>query len=161
MTAATGPIRRTAWLLALGALLGACQPPPSPPGPAPPLRTTTSLDLPATHAALAERLAAEGFTVERSVGGVTVSSTDPRFTACDRLQLRERGSDDTRSELVRPDRTTATAVIRIEEAGARTRLSWQTRFTGSYLNRFDNLRVEAPCRGTGELERLLETLLPT
>jgi hypothetical protein len=145
-------------LLALG--LAACQPPAQPPGPPPPSRTTTSLGLEAARETLAERLQAQGFAVERRVGGLVARSTDKSLASCDVIRLRELGQDDTRSRLVRADALTATADIRIEEAGPRTRLSWQTRFVGSYLNRFDNVRVDAPCRSTGALERLLETALP-
>ena len=148
----------TPCLLALG--IAACQPPAPPPGPPPPLVTSTSLDLETARETLAERLLAMGFAVDRRLGGLTVSSADPRFTACAALRVRELGRDDTRSRLVSADRVTATADIRIEEAGPRTRLSWATRFSGSYLNRFDNIRFEASCRGTGELERLLSTVLP-
>jgi hypothetical protein len=146
---------------ALVLALAACVPPAPPPGPPPPVQTTTSLDLVAARQALEERLQAEGFDVDRAVGGLVATTTDARFVACEPMMMQERGSSATRSHIARPDRVTATASIRIEEAGPRTRLSWGTAFSGSYLNRFDNRRVEAPCRSTGELERLLETALPS
>ena len=139
--------------------LTACQPPAAPPGPPPPVGTTTSLDLDSARMALAERLLALGFSVDRDVGGLSARTTDTRFSACPAIWVSELGRRD-RRRLVEADRTLATATIRIEEAGPRTRLGWQTRFSGSYLNRFDNNRFEAPCRSTGELERLLETALP-
>lgn len=125
------------------------------------MQTSTSLDLDSARTALEERLLAQGFDVDRAVGGLVATSTDPGFVVCEPLIMQERGSDATRSRTARADRTTARAWIRIEEAGTRTRLSWETSFTGSYLNRFDNRRVEEPCRGTGALERLLETALPS
>lgn len=137
----------------------ACQPPAPPPGPPPPLRTTTSLDLEGARTALAERLLAQGFSVDREVGGLVVSTSDPRFAACPAVWVSELGRRE-RRRLAEADRTTAAATIRIEAAGPRTRLSWQTSFSGSYLNRFDNIRFDGPCRSTGALERLLETALP-
>jgi hypothetical protein len=146
--------------LVFAMLLGACQPPSPPPGPPPPVRTTTSLDLEGARTTLAERLLAQGFSVDRKVGGLVVRSSDARFAACPAIWVSELGRRD-RRRLVEADRTLATATIRIEEAGPRTRLGWQTSFSGSYLNRLDNIRFEAPCRSTGELERLLETALPS
>lgn len=143
----------------LAGLVAACQPAPQA-GPPPPLRTTTSLDLEAARSGLAGRLAAEGFTVEQDVGGLRASSTDPRFMRCDTLQLRPLGRDSGQTRFVRPDRTLTTAAIRIEAAGARTQLSWQPGFGGSYLNRLDNIRFDNPCRSTGVLEQLLSTALP-
>jgi hypothetical protein len=151
--------RALAASLVLAALVAACQPAP-PPGPPPPRQTTTSLDLQAARTTLTERLVALGFTVEADVGGLRVRSADPRFMRCDALKLRPRGSESEQSRLTRADRTTTTAAIRIEAAGARTRLSWEPRFSGSYLNRLDNIRFDNPCRSTGELERLLATALP-
>ena len=152
------------WRAPTIALLGllavaACQPPAPPPGPPPPARTTTSLDLETARTTLTERLIAQGFSVDREVGGLVVSTTDPRFSACPAIRVSELGRRE-RNRLTRPDRTTATAVVRIEAAGARTLLTWQASFSGSYLNRFDNIRFEAPCRSTGELERLLAGTLP-
>jgi hypothetical protein len=142
----------------LGGLLAACQPVPS--GPPPARQTTTSLDLSSARDLLAERLAAEGFTVELDVGGLRVRSTDPRFMRCDTVWVRPLGRDSGQTRLVRPDQTVTTASIRIEAAGPRTRVSWQPRFTGSYLNRLDNIRFDNPCRSTGVLEQLLSTALP-
>jgi hypothetical protein len=151
---------RAPTIAVLGLLaVAACQPPAPPPGPPPPLRTTTSLDLETARTTLTERLMAQGFSVDREVGSLVVRSTDPRFSACPVISVSELGRRD-RSRLTRPDRTTATAVVRSEAAGARTLLTWQTSFSGSYLNRFDNLRFEEPCRSTGELERLLAGTLP-
>ncbi len=140
--------------------IAACQPPAPPPGPLPPMRTTTSLDLETARLALTERLTQDGLEVEQRLGGLTVTGTDDRFTACAPIVISDVRGGNHRSRLTRPDRTTATAVVRIEAAGARTLLSWQASFSGSYLNRFDNLRFEAPCRSTGELERLLAGTLP-
>jgi hypothetical protein len=151
--------RAVALAALLGLLAAACQP-AAPAGPPPPRQTTTGLELEAARTALADRLAAEGFTVEAAVGGLRVHSFDPRFMTCDVLTLRPRGSESEQTRLARPDRTTTTVAIRLEEAGARTALSWEPRFTGSYLNRFDNLRFEQPCRSTGVLERWLATALP-
>jgi hypothetical protein len=142
----------------LGGLVAACQPAPS--GPPPVRQTTTSLDLPSARDLLAERLAAEGFSVEREVGGLRVSSKDPRFMRCDALRVRPLVRDSGQTRLTRPDQTLTTATIRIEAAGPRTRVSWQPRFTGSYLNRLDNIRFDSPCRSTGVLEQLLSTALP-
>lgn len=151
--------RALAWSLVLAGLVVACQPAP-PPGPPPPRQATTSLDPEAARTSLAERLTAEGFTVEADVGGLRLRSDDPRFMACDVLTIRPRGGESEQTRLARPERTTTTATIRIEAAGTRTRLSWEPRFSGSYLNRLDNIRFEQPCRSTGVLERLLETALP-
>lgn len=144
-------------LLAL--LVGACQP-AAPTSPPPPRQTTTSLDIEAASVALADRLIAEGFTVERDVGGLRVRSEDPRFMRCEVLTIRPLGGESKQTRLTRPDRTTSTAAVRIEAAGQRTRLTWEPRFLGSYLNRLDNIRFEAPCRSTGQLEHLLTTALP-
>lgn len=143
----------------LGLLVAACQPAP-PPGPPPPRQTTTSLDLEEARVALVARLVAEGFTVEPDVGGLRVRADDPRFMRCDVLMLRPRGRDTKQTQPTRPDQTTTTVIIRIEAAGPRTRLAWEPRFFGSYLNRLDNIRFDAPCRSTGVLEQLLATALP-
>jgi hypothetical protein len=160
MTGRAAALRPLLIACLLAFAVAACRPPAPPPGPPPPLATSTSLDLETAREQLAERLLASGFSVVQRVGGLSVSTTDPRFASCDVISVRERGSDATRSRLTRADAVTATADIRIEVAGPRTRLSWQTRFSGSYLNRFDNIRFEQPCRSTGELERLLATALP-
>ena len=52
------------------------------------------------------------------------------------------------------------AVIRVDAVGDRTQMTWKTRHFGSYVDRADNRWFDRPCRGTGELERLLETALP-
>ncbi len=143
----------------LGLLASACQP-AAPAGPPPPRQTTTSLDIEAASVALADRLIAEGFTVERDVGGLRVRSEDTRFMRCDVLKIRPRGGESEQTRLVRPDRTITTATVRIEQAGPRTRLGWEPRFVGSYLNRLDNIRFDSACRSTGVLEQLLATALP-
>ena len=143
----------------LGLLASACQP-AAPTGPPPPRQTTTSLDIEAASTALAERLIAEGFTVERDVGGLRLRSEDPGLMRCDVLTIHPRGSESEQTQLARPDRTTSTAAVRIEQAGSRTRVSWEPRFLGSYLNRLDNIRFDSPCRSTGQLEQLLATALP-
>ena len=143
----------------LAVLVAACQP-AAPTGPPPPRQTTTSLEIDAARTALTQALVAQGITVEPDVGGLRLTATDPRFMRCDTLQLRPRGRDTQQTQLARPDRTTTTAAVRIESAGARTQLSWAPRFSGSYLNRLDNIRFEQPCRSTGVLEQLLSTALP-
>ena|GEM_PF-959463 len=159
---ARGRLLTLASILGLGASLVACQPAPSglPSAPPPARQTTSSLDLEAARATLAERLIAEGFTVERAVGGLHVRTTDPRFMRCPVLQVRSRDRESSQRRLVRPDRTVTTAAIRIEEAGPRTRVSWQPTFTGSYLNRVDNIRFEQACADSGALAQLLSTALP-
>ena len=96
----------------LGLLASACLP-AGQAGPPPPRQTTTSLDIEAASVVLADRLIAEGFTVERDVGGLRVRSEDPRFMACDVLTIRPRGGESEQTQLARPDRTTSTAAVRI------------------------------------------------
>jgi len=146
--------------LGLAGLLAACQPTPSAAPAAPARQTTTSLDLETARATLAERLIAAGFAVDLDVGGLRVQATDPRFMRCATLPVRSRDRKSSQRQMARADRTVTTATIRLEEAGARTRVSWQPSFTGSYLNRLDNLRFDAPCRSTGAFEQLLSTALP-
>jgi hypothetical protein len=156
--------RMTALVLSLGlaGLVAACQPGPAsaPAGPPPARQTTTSLDLEAARATLAERLIAAGFAVDQDVGGLRVRSTDPRFMRCASLPVRSRDSDSSQRQMARAERTTTTATIRLEQAGARTRVSWQPSFTGSYLNRIENIPFEAPCRSSGVFEQLMSTVLP-
>ena len=152
-------LRSLASAALLGLLLTACQS-AAPTAPPQPRQTTTSLEPAAARSALARHLIDEGFTVDRDVGGFRVQSTDGRFMQCDTLLLRPRGRDTKQTRLTRPDQTTTTAAIRIEVAGERTRLSWEPRFVGSYLNRFDNNRFERPCRSSGVFEHLLSTALP-
>jgi len=146
----------------LAALVAACQPVPAglPSGPPPPRQTTTSLDLETARATLAERLRGEGFSVERDVGGLRVRATDPRFMRCPVVQVRSLDRDSSKRQSARADRTITTVTIRVEEAGRRTSLSWQPTFTGSYLNRIENLRFERACASTGVVEQLLSTALP-
>ena len=155
------PVRALVFCVGFAGLLAGCQPAPpgAPAGPPPARQTTTSLDLETARAALAERLIAEGFTVDRDVGGLRVQSTDPRFMRCASLPVRSRDSDSSQRRMARADRTTTTATIRLEQAGARTRLSWQPGFTGSYLNRIENIRFAAACESTGAFEQLMSTAL--
>lgn len=145
--------------LGLLLVLAACASQPS--DPAFPVRAFTSLPPEQARSVLGERLAAEGFAVTERFNGFAITSHDPRFQTCDAILIRDRFSSSSQRRLSHPERTTVEAVIRIDPVGARTQLSWKTRHFGSYFNRADNRWFDRPCPGTGELERLLETALPS
>ena len=144
--------------LALAAAGCTTAPPPSAPLPA---HTTTSL---ATSEATEQVIAAlqgAGFIIERDVGGLRATSHNPRFTACERILVRDRLNDsNNRSMRTAADQTTAVVTVRVQEEGARTRVDWHSRHSGNYLDRYTNLRFDAPCGSTGALEELLAGAVP-
>jgi hypothetical protein len=135
----------TAVLLAL--LLVACTS-----GPPPPLQTTTSLAPDAAAERVAQALQAEGFTVERGAGTLTARTTGPRFADCPPVMV---GAGDSRRIFTQAAERRAEAVVSFTQTGGQTRASWQTRFSGRYLNRVNNTSFEQACQSTGALEDLL------
>ncbi|MEZ5864457.1 MAG: hypothetical protein R3D25_10480 [Geminicoccaceae bacterium] len=144
-------------MMALGLLLAACATTPRP-GPPPPARVDSSLTPEAATAALTEALGRNGLNLDRAPGGLTATSADERFTLCDTLWVRERSANDstTRGRFTSPDSTRVRADIRIEPGPRGSVVTWRTLASGSYLNRFDNIRFDARCATSGELEQLIE-----
>lgn len=153
-----GPyIRPLLPMLALGLLLPACAPAPRP-GPPPPARVDSSLSVEAATAALTERLGQNGLSIHRAPGGLTATSTDERFMLCDTIWVRERSASDKspRGRFTSPDSTRIRADVRIGPGPLGSTVTWQTLASGNYLNRFDNIRFDARCATSGELEQLIE-----
>lgn len=147
-------------MLALGLLLTACAPSPRP-GPPPPARVDSSLSPEAATAALTEALGRNGLAIDRAPGGLTATSADERFTLCDTIWVRERSASDKspRGRFTSPDSTRIRADIRIDPSPLGSTVTWRTLASGNYLNRFDNIRFDARCATSGELERLIEEVV--
>jgi hypothetical protein len=142
--------------VALTLLVAACESGPPPPGGA-----ISSMPLEVTIEALATALEQEGLTVQRSEQGLRASSTAPGFARCDPVNVRDGSGDGSRNVFTSVSDTRAQAAIRFTPADAGadagTRVTWETSYSGRYHNRVNNTWFERPCRGTGSLERLLES----
>lgn len=144
-------------MLAIGLLLAACAPTLRP-GPPPPPSVESTLSPEAATQALITALGQNGLTIDRAPGGLTATSADERFTLCDTIWVRERSGSDTshRGSFTSPDSTRVTANISIAPGPLGSTVSWRTLASGNYLNRFDNIRFDARCATSGELEQLIE-----
>ncbi len=144
-------------MLALALLLAACAPTPRP-GPPPPAGVESSLSPEAATQALIASLGQNGLSIDRAPGGLTATSSDARFTLCDTIWVRERSSSSSspRGSFASPDSTRITADIRVAPGPLGSAVTWRTLASGNYLNRFDNLRFDARCATSGELEQLIE-----
>lgn len=142
--------------VALALSVSACESGPPPPGGA-----IASMPLEPTIEALATALEREGLTVQRTEQGLRATSTAPGFTRCDPVNVRDGSGDGSRNVFTSVSDTRAQAAIRFSSAGseadAGTRVTWETSYSGRYHNRVNNTWFERACRGTGSLERLLES----
>lgn len=141
-------------VVGLALLLSACESGPPPSGGA-----IASIPLEPTIEALAAALEREGLTVQRTEQGLRATSTAPGFTRCDPVDVRDGSGDGSRNVFTSVSESRAEAAIRFTADDTRTQVTWQTTYTGRYHNRVNNTWFERPCRGTGSLERLLESSL--
>jgi len=112
------------------------------------------------RSALVAALRATGFAVEVTGGGVTATSSDPRYAHCDTIWVVDRSKESgSRGHFARADSTTANVRISLTPTAEGTAVDWRTRRHGSYLNRFNNWRFEASCRGTGAIDDVIEAAL--
>lgn len=141
-------------VVGLALLLSACESGPPPSGGA-----IASIPLEPTIEALAAALERKGLTVQRTEQGLRATSTAPGFTRCDPVDVRDGSGDGSRNVFTSVSESRAEAAIRFTADDTRTQVTWQTTYTGRYHNRVNNTWFERPCRGTGSLERLLESSL--
>lgn len=128
-------------------------------GPPPPSGTTTAMPLEAAIEQVATVLEQERLEVDRTEQGLRATSTAAGFTRCDPVSLRIDSGDSDRNVFTPVSEPRAEAAIRFMPDDGHTAVRWQTTYTGRYHNRVNNTWFERRCRGTGSLERLLETSL--
>jgi hypothetical protein len=140
--------------LAVALFVAACQPA----GPPPPGSASSALAPDAVVAELASSLEARGFEVEATEDGLRASSSDAAFTRCLPVNVRD-GSGDGRRVFTQVDTRQAIALVRAVPTAAGAEVSWSTSYAGRYRNRVDNTWFDRTCDGTGELERLLQSIV--
>jgi hypothetical protein len=121
-----------------------------------PLGTMTTLSVDAAEDAVVARLRELGFVITESranalVTGEIANGAPAAWSECDRVLVRERG-DGNRTDWAEADDRRARVAVRFSELGGRTSVSLTPRFTGIYLDRFDNLPFDRACSSTGQLE---------
>ena len=121
-----------------------------------PLGTMTTLSVEAAEDAVVARLRDLGFVITESrenalVTGEIANGAPAAWSECDRVLVRERG-DGNRTDWAEADDRRTRVTVRFSELGGRTSVSLTPRFTGVYLDRFDNLPFDRTCASTGTLE---------
>ena len=131
---------------ALAFLVAACATTPPPPTSA-----TTDLAPDAARDRVALALGQAGLAVEQTTDGLRVTTSSAAFVQCQAVTVG--GGDGRRLFTQVSDRR---GVVDIGFAGnGRTTATWQTSFTGRYMNQLNNMPFERPCRSTGNLEGLI------
>lgn len=126
-------------------LVAACQT-----APPPPTSTTTTLDPDAARERLATALGEAGLRVERTPDGLRATTTSSAFVRCLPVTV---STDERQSFTQVSDRT---GVVDVRFVGNdRTTATWQTTFTGRYLNRLTNTPFDRACDSSGQLEQLI------
>jgi hypothetical protein len=147
------------WLWAVALLApAACGPAPAPPLGVTdtPLGTMTMQSIDAAEDAVVARLRDLGFVITESrenglVTGEIANGAPAAWSFCDRVLVRER-DDGTRTDWAEADDRRTRVAVRFSELGGQTSVSLTPRFTGLYLDRFDNLPFDRACSSTGQLE---------
>jgi hypothetical protein len=121
-----------------------------------PLGTMTTLSVEAAEDAVVARLRDLGFVITESranalITGEIANGAPAAWSECDRVLVRERG-DGNRTDWAEADDRRTRVAVRFSELGGRTSVSLTPRFTGIYLDRFDNLPFDRACSSTGQLE---------
>ena len=139
---------RLACLLAV--LLAACQSTPPPPRSA-----TTDLAPDAARERVAEALQQAGLAVEQRPDGLRVTTNQASFVDCPPVMV---GGGDGRRVFTQVSERRGVVEIGFVGNG-RTTASWQTSFSGRYVNRVNNTTFEQACQSTGALEALIARAL--
>jgi hypothetical protein len=149
-----------AWPVAALLLLAACAGPAPQPG-VTTERTGAMTDLPLAEAEriMVDRLQGLGFSVEdRPETGVVAATIDSGAPAewafCDRIQVRD-SQDGNRTQWTDVETLRVQINVRLTELGGGTSVTLSPRYTGTYLNRFDNLPFDRLCASAGVLEPML------
>lgn len=134
----------------LTVLLAGCQE-----GPPPPESAASAGSEQSVESRVEAALRSNGLTVEETANGLRATSTSDRFARCDAVEVGGGDSSSAR-QFTPPESVSATADITFSPSGSGTEATWQTSYSGNYLNRENNEPFERPCEGTGALEDLLQ-----
>jgi len=149
-----------AWPIGALFILAACAGPAPQPGvTTTPTGAMTDRPLAEAEAAVAARLQELGFTVEDRPDTAVVAASIERgapagWAFCDRVQVRER-EDRNRTHWAEAEALGVKVNVRLSELAGRTSVTVSPRFSGIYLDRFDNLPFERLCASAGVLEPMI------
>ncbi|MEZ5864459.1 MAG: hypothetical protein R3D25_10490 [Geminicoccaceae bacterium] len=135
---------------ALTVLLAGCQE-----GPPPPESAASAAPEQSVESRVEAALRSNGLTVEQTANGLRATSSSDRFARCDAVEVGGGDSSSAR-QFTPPESVSATALVTFTPSGSGTAATWQTSYSGNYLNRESNESFERPCEGTGALEDLLQ-----
>ena len=135
---------------ALAVLLAGCQE-----GPPPPESAASAAPEQSVENRVETALRDNGLTVEQTAGGLRATSSSDRFARCDAVEVGGGDSGSSR-QFTPPESVSATALVTFTPSGSGTEATWQTSYSGNYLDRESNEPFERPCEGTGALEDLLQ-----
>lgn len=138
-------------LASLVALLAGCQE-----GPPPPESASSAAPEQSVESRVEAALRSNGLTVEQTANGLRATSTSDRFARCDAVEVSGDTSSSSR-QFTSPESVSATALVTFTPSAGGTQATWQTSYSGNYLNRESNEPFERPCEGTGALEDLLQS----
>lgn len=134
----------------LAVLLAGCQE-----GPPPPESAASAAPEQSVESRVETALRGNGLTVEETANGLRATSDSDRFARCDAVEVGGGDSSSAR-QFTPPESVSATADITFTPSGSGTEATWQTSYSGNYLNRENNEPFERPCEGTGALEDLIQ-----
>jgi hypothetical protein len=147
-------------------LLAACaQPAPRPGVSTAALGAVTPQPVDAAETAIAARLQELGFDLveSRETGVIQAqmqNGAPAAWSVCDRVLVTER-DDRNRSHWADANDRRTTVTVRFSQLAGQTSVTLTPRFTGVYLDRFDNLPFDRACASTGALEpQILAALTP-
>lgn len=152
-------------ILGIGLLAACAQPAPQPGVSTAALGGITPQPIADAETAVATRLRELGFNViesrETGVLQAEIRNGAPAaWAACDRVLVTER-DDRNRTHWADADDRRTTVTVRFSELAGQTSVTLTPRFTGVYLDRFDNLPFDRPCSSTGALEpQILAAVAP-
>ncbi len=134
----------------LAVLLAGCQE-----GPPPPESAASAAPEQSVESRVETALRGNGLTVEETANGLRATSISDRFARCDAVEVGGGDSSSAR-QFTPPESVSATADITFTPSGSGTEATWQTSYSGNYLNRENNEPFERACEGTGALEELIQ-----
>lgn len=149
-----------AWPVGALFILAACAGPAPQPGVSTtPTGAMTDRPLAEAESFLVTRLQKLGFTVEdRPETGVVAATIErgapAEWAFCDRIQVSER-DDRNRTHWADAETLKVQVNLRLSELGGGTSVTVSARYSGIYLDRFDNLPFERLCASAGVLEPLI------
>ncbi|MEZ5866953.1 MAG: hypothetical protein R3D25_23795, partial [Geminicoccaceae bacterium] len=116
----------------LAVLLAGCQE-----GPPPPESAASAAPEQSVESRVEAALRSNGLTVEQTANGLRATSSSDRFARCDAVEVGGGDSGSSR-QFTPPESVSATALVTFTPSGSGTAATWQTSYSGNYLNRESN-----------------------